>query len=198
MKRREDNSSMTIEHQILEDCEKLRLLSKELEKTALNYAAEHRSEIETVQLRNIGEYVPPVFIQNFRGHMTSAMVLYIQGTLDFWLPRVIKFLGEKYDIKYSDRGKNGYLEWSKKVVSTEFCLSYDFGTKNYNRLTRLGKIRNDETHNGGFVSESNWHLPPEPGIESSMNLYYIRFEYCQDIINVSQQYLIDLINAPKI
>lgn len=190
---------MNIEHQIRYDSDKLRLLSQQLKLNADDYGIETKAIAESVEVQNIGEYYPPRFIQNFRGHMSSAMILFIQGTLEFWIPKVLNHLSLKTGKNLNERPKNmGYLEWSKVAIKKDLQLFYDFSTNNFTRLTRLSKIRNDEAHNGGFVSEDNANLPPEPGIDSATNLYVIRFEYISSAIDLIEKYLIDLLKAPPV
>jgi hypothetical protein len=169
----------------------MRLLIDEFEKQAEEYNARNQQYISEVEVHDRNEYQPPKYISNYRTILTSSLLIEAQALLDFFLPIIVGHISlvKRKDITSFDKlwKKGNVLCWSKFVLKKELGLSYDFGRGAYGKLKDFYEFRNDQIHNGGYLSsdENRRLLNGKLGIDACKysKLYVVDFSYCRGVID---------------
>lgn len=169
----------------------MRLLIDEFEKQADEYNARNQVYISGVEAHDLTEYQPPKYISNYKTILTGSLLIEAQGLLDFFLPIIVTHISriKKTDIPAFDKSWKGgnVLCWCKKVLKNELGLNYDFSRGAYGKLKNFYEFRNDQIHNGGYLSsDKNRHLlNGKKGIDACKytELYIIDFAYCRGVID---------------
>ncbi|WP_320040736.1 hypothetical protein [uncultured Desulfobacter sp.] len=163
----------------------------EFQKQADEYNARNQVYISEVEAHDLTEYQPPKYISNYKTILTSSLLIEAQGLLDFFLPIIVGYISQvkKMDISAFDKSWKGgnVLCWCKKVLKKELGLNYDFSRGAYGKLKDFYEFRNDQIHNGGYLSsDKNRHLlGGKKGIDvcEYTDLYNIDFAYCRGVID---------------
>jgi len=135
--------------------------------------------------------------------LASSLLFQIQGLLDFLLPRVIKHLAKKVVSPFDETWKGGnVLCWVKHALKEDINSGFDFGSGEYSRLRDFYKIRNDQTHHGGYLSDENRRVIVNKltGIRINEHanfagtaviayIYDIDFSYCKSVIDDVEKFL---------
>ncbi|MHB1292368.1 MAG: hypothetical protein ACYCY5_09300 [Sulfuricella sp.] len=188
-------SMRKIEYRYRYDCDNLRLLACELEQTHAQYVGVNKKCIDSIVAYDINEYHAPQCIENLKALLTSSLLFQIQGLLDFHLPKVVKFLAKKKVAPFDKTWSGGnVLCWVKHVLKEDINSSFDFSTATYERLRAFYNIRNDQTHNGGYLSDENRRgsVNKQKGVRISQHsdLYDTDFSYCKSVIDDVEAFLI--------
>jgi hypothetical protein len=182
----------------------MRLLIDEFEKQADEYNARNQVYITEVEAHDLNEYQPPKYISNYKTILTSSLLIEAQGLLDFFLPIIVGHIScvKKIDVSAFDKvwKRGNVLCWCKQVLKKELGLSYDFSRGAYGKLKDFYEFRNDQIHNGGYLSsDENKHLlNGKKGIDACKytKLYIIDFAYCRCVIDDIEE-LFDQIYSGK-
>ena len=175
----------------------MRLLINEFEKQAHEYNLRNQKYISKFEVRDSNEYIPPYYLPNYKTILTSLLLIEAQGLLDFLLPMIVGKIAQEIpsEITAFDKswGKGNVLEWSKHVLKKELGLNYDFCQGAYSKLKFFYKVRNDQVHNGGYLSsDENRHLlSGKEGIDACKytDLYVVEFSYCREVIDDIEHFL---------
>lgn len=184
----------------------MRLLIDEFEKQVDEYKTRNQKYISEVVAHDRNEYQPPKYISNYKAILTSSLLIDAQGLLDFFLPIIV---GHIYDIKQNsispfDKSwkKGNVLCWTKVVLKKELGLSYDFSQGAYSRLKEFYEFRNDQIHNGGYVSSENNRqlLKGKQGIDACeyTELYVVDFYYCRGVIDDIEAFFDQIYSGNKV
>ena len=184
---------MKLEHRYKYECDSLLLLVDEFEKTSKRYENENENEasILSITAYDMNEYQAPKYISNYKTLLTSFLLIEIQALLDFILPIIVKNLATSKDIPISPfdkTWKNGnVLCWTKHVIKDEIKSGYDFGCAPFSELQKFYKIRNDQIHSGGYLSDERQRdiINRLEGVYTCQytDLYVIDFLYCRNVIS---------------
>lgn len=188
---------MDTEHLYRTDCDIQRLLAREFEQMHARYIEDNKGCLNSIEAYDIDEYHAPQCIQNLKASLTSVLLIQIQGLLDFHLPRVVNLLAEKKPTPFDRTWKGGnVLCWVKHVLKNDLSSGFDFSSGSYSGLTSFYKIRNDQTHHGGYLSDEDRRVIVNglKGVRISQytDLYDIDFLYCKSVIDDVEAFLIEV------
>lgn len=192
--------AMKLEHQYRNECDILRLLVDELERTCERYAREHKEEINSIEAHDAFTYYAPRCISNLKALLTSSLLVQIQGLLDFRLPKVVEHLAKNKSLTVTPFDKawtrGNVLCWVKHVLKKEITSGFDFSGGPYSRLRTFYEIRNDQVHHGGYLSAEKRRVIVNnlKGVRISKywDLYDIDFSFCRSVIDDAEAFLIEV------
>jgi hypothetical protein len=191
---------MEIGHLYRTECDNLRLLASELEQMHDRYIEDNKGCLNSTEGLNVNEYHAPRCIPNLKALLTSSLLIQIQGLLDFLLPKVVNHQAKK-EVRPFDKGN--VLCWVKDVLKEDINSGFDFSSGPYSRLRDFYKIRNDQTHHGGYLSDEKRLVIVNnltgirilqhvnfAGTAVVASVYDIDFSYCRSVINDAETFLI--------
>lgn len=187
---------MNLDHRYKYECDSMRLLINEFEKQVDEYNSRNHHYISELDAHDHGEYRPPKYVANYKAILTNSLLIEAQTLLDFFLPIIVGHISKSQQkcISPFDKSwkKGNVLCWTKTVLKAELGLSYDFSRGSYSKLKEFYEFRNDQIHNGGYVSsaENRSLLNGKNGIKvcEYTELYVVEFSYCRDVINQIEEF----------
>ena len=174
-----------------EDCDILRLLIDELEKTNDRYVSEHKEQLALVEAVDATVYHPPKCIHNLKALLTGSLLVQAQGLLDYYVAMIVevKTKGNTDPARplVITQGRGSILDKFKEIAKNEPWIDFTFDQGPYQRLTDFYKIRNDHVHAGGYLSDEkkrqNVNKLDGVTVGGFDDLYYVDFSYCRSVIN---------------
>lgn len=197
---------VNLSHLYTYECDSMRLLIDELEKQFNEYNSRNSQHITNLEAYDRNEYHPPSYISNYKAILASSILIQAQGLLDFLLPRIVDNRSKLDHIaisKFDKSWKKGnVLCWIKHVLKNELSLEHDFSRGPYSKLRDFYEFRNDNTHNGGYVSSdiNRLRLNENRGIDACKytDLYVVDFSYCRSVIDSIESFFGEIHNEMNV